>query len=607
VVTVSPNQGNRAIVSVWDLATGKRRYVVECGYFVHDVAFSPDGYRLVVLCGDTGNVYQAATGKRLRGLKHPRESQLACFSPDGTVLATCSTGGLIHLWDPIMGTKVGQPLRCADGVLSLAFSPDGQCLVAASYDGTARVWTLKPPERSRPYAYDCGRADHMNLLLGNADPKFRRVKFSPDGRREVRYGGSPGARLGDRGGTGPGVRLDQRLPVTQVRFSPDGGRVLTQDTKGTVRWWDAATGKPAAPEVSLGAELYSCNISADGKRLLTVEEGPQRKPVGRVVTVWDVDHGRYLVGPLREWDTGPQRFGEPELRRQITQAALSPDGTRLVLASDATGTLGVWDVDTARELTRTLGYRGLLYKVEFSADGQRYLTFGSDTVAQLWSPATGEPAGPPLRHPSFCRYADLAEDGWHVATVDGEQVIRLWDGRTGDLLGRIDRPARSNLLWFSRDGRRLVIDGGERVLDLPSYRGTSQELPTLLQLLTGLQRDPGGGIGPVDPQAFRSDPDRYCRAWQGWRSRVEAASPAVSAGHQVSISLTIFNNTDRVAAIHWKNPQGQLQRFATLKPQEQYRQQTFSAHEWVAVFEGRGQQTFVAPRSDTTWELRGEE
>src|SRR5262249_22924000 len=35
VVTVSPNQGNRGIVSVWDLATGKRRYTVECGYFVH--------------------------------------------------------------------------------------------------------------------------------------------------------------------------------------------------------------------------------------------------------------------------------------------------------------------------------------------------------------------------------------------------------------------------------------------------------------------------------------------------------------------------------------------------------------------------------------------
>jgi hypothetical protein len=250
----------------------------------------------------------------------------------------------------------------------------------------------------------------------------------------------------------------------------------------------------------------------------------------------------------------------------------------------------------------------LLYKVEFSADGQRYLTYGSDTIARLWSTATAEPAGPPLRHPRFCRIADLAPDGWLVATVDADKVIRLWDGRTGDLLGRIERPFRSNLLWFSRDGRRLVIDAGEQILDLPVYNGAAEELPTLLRLLTGLQREPGDSLGPVDPQTFLSEAERYRRAWHSWRSQAGSAGYEEPGAGLVSITLTVVNNTDSAATLYWKNFQGQLQRFATVKPQESYRQQTFSTHQWVAVFEGKdSRQTFVAPRSDTTWELRSKE
>src|SRR5262249_60540719 len=95
----------------------------------------------------------------------------------------------------------------------------------------------------------------------------------------------------------------------------------------------------------LNTALTDRVTSLYSRRWLTVEKGPGGGAAGRVVTVWDVEGGRPLLGPLSDWDTGPQRFGEPALYRQISKAALSPDGTRLVLASDATGTLGVWDVD----------------------------------------------------------------------------------------------------------------------------------------------------------------------------------------------------------------------------------------------------------------------
>jgi WD40 repeat protein/tRNA A-37 threonylcarbamoyl transferase component Bud32 len=519
LATVHPNRRNEAAVVVWDLASGKPRFPpLKRTYFVHRLQFSPDGSRLLALNGDAGHLFDAAAGKLLLSLAHPRETPHGCFHPDGKVLVTCSTGGLIHQWDVATGKALEQPLRCADGVHSLVFSANGDQLLAASHDGTARVWRLGDAVRLRPYAFDCGGADRA--LFRENDELVRR---SPDGRLELRYAGSAGTRLTRGGGAGPELRLDHPHPVVVARFSADGRRLLTQDRKATARCWEVDTGRPAGPPLPLGATVYSAGFSADGRRLLTVEEGPAGGLAGRAATVWDVDRGRPLLGPLRRWDTGRQRFGDRGLDGQITQAALSPDGTRLALGSDATGVLGVWDVDAGRELVRTQGYRGVLYQIEFSADGRRFLTNGSDTVARLWDAATAAPAGPPLRHPRFCRKADLAPDGWRVVTVDSASVIRLWDGRTGNLLGRLSLPLTDNRLWFSRDGRRLVLNAGKHVLDLPAYGGPAEHLPALLRLLTGLERDADESLGPVEPLAFRNDPGLDRRAWTAWRGRDDDA------------------------------------------------------------------------------------
>ncbi|HBL28489.1 MAG TPA: hypothetical protein DD490_16775 [Acidobacteria bacterium] len=66
------------------------------------------------------------------------------FSPRGTRLAVGGSGGTIRLWDPVERRPEGEPLRgLEDGVLSLAFSPDGGELVSAHGRVTAH-WRLTP-------------------------------------------------------------------------------------------------------------------------------------------------------------------------------------------------------------------------------------------------------------------------------------------------------------------------------------------------------------------------------------------------------------------------------------------------------------------------------
>jgi eukaryotic-like serine/threonine-protein kinase len=502
------------VVRVWDLDTGRavgNRF--EFRTAVHQVRFTPDGSRLLAHVGNTINAL-ALDGAPSILLRHPRESPRSCLSPDGKTLATCSTGGAVHLWNTVTYREIGRPLRYADGVQALAFSPDGRHLLAASHDGTARVWRIDSRLPEGKYDYDCGRADRVRLPDGGD----QRV-FDPAGKREVRFG-KDGARLRDR--TGPAaVPLPHARPVVEARFTPDGRRVLTRDDGETVRLWDAATGQPIGRPVILPTPLREMTPSADGGRLLTVERGPAAAGHERVVTVWEFPAGKPVFGPMSKWDSGPQVFEHPRMFRRISTATLSPDGTRAVLASDASGALGVWDVNAGTELGRTVGYRGLLYGVRFAADGRRFLTHGSDTIARLWDAATVTPAGPPLRHPRFCSLADVSEDGVRVVTIDSGDAIQLWDGLTGDQFGRLETPAGLTIhsVWLSADGRRLVLNQGAVVTDLPSYQGRAADLRPLLRLLTGFDQDADGNIGEVGQQTFLADPDGYRRVWRDWVGR----------------------------------------------------------------------------------------
>ena len=74
---------------------------------VYDVAFSPDGARILTASADkTAKLWDAASGKLIASFNHQDEVTDAAFSPDGARILTASADNTAKLWDAASGKLI---------------------------------------------------------------------------------------------------------------------------------------------------------------------------------------------------------------------------------------------------------------------------------------------------------------------------------------------------------------------------------------------------------------------------------------------------------------------------------------------------------------------
>src|SRR6266516_1858575 len=168
----------------------------------------------------------------------------ARFSPNGQRIVTASTDKTARLWDAASGKPIGESMKHEGMVNSTQFSPDGQRVVTASRDKTARLWDAAS---GKPIGEPMKHEGMVNS-----------AQFSPDGQRVVTASADKTVRLWDAASGKPiGEPMQHENVVTSTQFSPDGQRVVTASLDKTARLWDAvtATDKDTGEDILLLAEL----------------------------------------------------------------------------------------------------------------------------------------------------------------------------------------------------------------------------------------------------------------------------------------------------------------------------------------------------------------
>jgi WD40 repeat protein len=198
---------NDGTVRLWDATTGTTIQNLECPTTY--VLFSPDGNQLAAAPGNSVQLWDSATGAVLQILEGFTSWVSAmAFSADGQQLVAASIDGSVCLLDPLTGAMLQKFESYIEKISAVAFSQDKKQLALASWDGMVRLW-------------DTARGDTMRTLNGHASMRVSAVAFSPDGKQLASYA-HKSVQLWDTVTGAALLELDVPTHLTILNFSSDG-------------------------------------------------------------------------------------------------------------------------------------------------------------------------------------------------------------------------------------------------------------------------------------------------------------------------------------------------------------------------------------------------
>jgi WD40 repeat protein len=144
-------------VTLWDAQTGMLKQKIPG--FVHCVmalAFSPDNKLLVTGGGaptEDGEIklIEVPTGKIVADIKNGHSDTVfgACFSPDGTKIATCGADKFVKVFEVPSGKFIKSFEGHTHHVLGVGWKSDGKLLASCGADNAIKVWDYEKGEQVR--------------------------------------------------------------------------------------------------------------------------------------------------------------------------------------------------------------------------------------------------------------------------------------------------------------------------------------------------------------------------------------------------------------------------------------------------------------------------
>jgi WD40 repeat protein len=309
-----------------------------------------------------------------------------------------------------------------------------------------------------------------------------------------------------------------------LRFASQGARIDLGLPPDGVRVSSAAAALAAAVSQAdwhhtLGP-VISAAFSPDGTRIVTATDESK----------WKYDPG-HRDKTARIWDAATAK--EIAVLRGhdnwVASAAFSPDGSRIVTAS-GDKTARIWDAATAKEIVVLRGHQDAVESAAFSPDGKRIVTTSRDYTARIWDAATAKEIAV-LRGVSSS--AAFSPDGKRIVTVY-DNTASIWDAATAKVIAVLRGDDRSvNSAAFSPDGKRIVTasyDKTARIWDAATAKG--------IAVLRGHE-------DVVESAAFSPDGSRIVTASRDNTARIWDAATAkeiaVLRGHNDGVSSAAFS------------------------------------------------------------------
>ena len=382
----------------------------------------------------------------------------ASVSDNGEYLVSASQDGTARVWS----SRTTVPLAVLRGhrneVTHALFGPAGR-VVTTSRDHSVRLWQVRPPQ-----------------LLAAGKPWQTTAALDSHGRQWVLCGEKDAQRVS--------CRLQPATPASSAASAPPGaGRALA--------------------EMVPGETLLAASVSADG-RLLLGQSGRHGPDARHQPVLWRLaDRSAARPGWLAPLDSAVFNPGKPEwlalrpdgslalwpqsaLDEAVAPAPLwqaeaqagrslalpSPDGRWVAAAAGAV--VELWDRQAPGAAPRRLArHQGDVRALAFSPDSQALVSASTDRSARVWHLAGDIGADGPQSvllkggHSAALSSAAFSPDGAWVVTASADNSVRVWDARLGLERAALYRHAGAvNQALFDASGEWIlsVSDDGTAVL-----------------------------------------------------------------------------------------------------------------------------------------------
>ena len=414
---------NYGTVALWNLTDDTHKPIVAALHQTKDqrkeelhVVFSPDGRFLAAACANAYwgkkqeipaiQLWEVDTEQLLfRVEKQTENIEALTFSPNGKVLASAEASSRIRLWNVESGVLLGT-LKAAPSSKVLAFSPDSRLLATGGSEGIIQLW---------------------DIHAGSTSSALRRVWNTALARRPIR------TFEGDTGNTA----------LNAIAFSPDGKKVVSANSDGTVRLWETDSGDQQFTLAQNPGGISALAFNGINQSKLRDPSGKSNHTKGAnrtltsiglsnsqvFVSVWDIDTGDKISTDMIEngseeiskaalssdasllvtenrigneytvqlWDTHTKRLlcvlgDKEESGGFISELVFSPDHKFFAVSSRKDNTIQIWDVPNRRTQCRLEGHTTAVYSLAFSPDNKTVVSSGwtsKDRTIRLWDTMTG--------------------------------------------------------------------------------------------------------------------------------------------------------------------------------------------------------------------------
>jgi WD40 repeat protein len=397
------------------------------------LAVLPGGEHVLSSARDkTIRLWELATGDEVRSFTG-HEDWVTCLTiaPDGRTAISGSDDRTIRHWDLGSGRQMLRISGHDRAVTAVAMTQDKRYVVSASEDGTIRIWDLSTEKQVD--------------VIGRNDKRIWALALCPDGRTLV-TGDDDDVRIWDiksRAVLG-GLEGHSRA-VTCISTSPDGRKAVSGSRDGSICVWDLE--KRTLLRTLLGHEgkVFAVAVHPDGTSVLSgSDDGTMR--------IWNL-----------EVEEEPQRFEGHTLA--VTAVAPVGDAGSQAVSGSVDGKIILWNVEKTIEPQRRTGHRDIWIRALTVTPDDQFLAIArGDHNIHVLDFLTGDERRTLSGHESFINFVVALPDGHHILSTAGDNSIRLWNIRSGELVRPYYHDQPINCVAILPDERHAIAASADSTL-----------------------------------------------------------------------------------------------------------------------------------------------